>query len=387
MTMASRNLPVHAALIGLSSSAVTSWASAAHLPALLTPTGRSKITISALLNSSVDAAKSAIEKYNLPTDTKAYGTPEDLAADQDISLVICNTRVDKHYETVISSVKAGKDVYLEWPIAAKQEHIDDLVESAKKSGSRIAVGLQRRWAPPVVKLRQILDDGNGKLGKVLSSDFRAFGGTNDRDILPKGLRYFTQKEVGGNPIVIGLGHLLDFVLSVVGKLEPASVSHKAQIQRPNVGIRDPSTKKIVEQTTTDVPDLLSFQGKIVPSSRTATNATLSGYFRRGPPFPNTPALTWSINCEHGEIRITSVTSMSLQAFENDGPAAIQIHYFENDEVEEVEWDWSEMQKEVPILARDVMTCLYAFADGKNEEDGWVGIEDAANYARMINRFL
>ena len=204
--MTSRTLPVHAALIGLSSSAVTSWASAAHLPALLTPTGRSKITISALLNSSVDAAKSAIQKYDLPAETKAYGTPEDLAADPDIDLVICNTRVDKHYETIISSVKAGKDVYLEWPIAAKQEHIDELVESAKRSGSRVAVGLQRRWAPPVVKLRETLDGGKGRLGKILSSDVRAFGGTNDREIPPTGLKYFAQKEIGGNPVVIGLGH-------------------------------------------------------------------------------------------------------------------------------------------------------------------------------------
>jgi hypothetical protein len=204
--MTSTTHPVRAALIGLSSSAVTSWASAAHLPALLTATGRSKITITALSNSSTEAAKSAIQRYGLPNETKAYGSPEDLAADPDIDLVICNTRVDKHFETVIPSVKAGKDVYVEWPIAAKREHINELVDAAKKSGSRVAVGLQRRWAPPVVKLRGVLNGGKGRLGKVLSSEVRAFGGTKDREILPIGLRYFAHKEVGGNQIVIGVGH-------------------------------------------------------------------------------------------------------------------------------------------------------------------------------------
>jgi predicted dehydrogenase len=204
--MTSNLRPVRAALIGLSSSAATSWASAAHLPALLTETGRSKIAISALSNSSTRAAKTAIQTYGLPDHTKAYGSPDDLAADSDIDLVICNTRVDKHFETIISSVKAGKDVYVEWPIAAKREHIDELVEAAKKSGSRVAVGLQRRWAPPVVKLREVLNGGKGKLGKVLSSDVRAFGGTKDREILPTGLRYFAQREIGGNVIVIGVGH-------------------------------------------------------------------------------------------------------------------------------------------------------------------------------------
>lgn len=198
--------PVRAALIGLSSSAITSWASAAHLPALLTPTGRSKITISALLNSSEHAAKSAIQQYKLPAETKAYGSAEDLASDPDIDLVICNTRVDKHYETIIPSVRAGKDVYVEWPIAAKKEHIDELVEAARQSGSRVAVGLQRRWSPPVLALRDILAGGKGNLGKVLSSQVQTSGGTMDREILPTGLSYFADKDVGGNPIVIGVGH-------------------------------------------------------------------------------------------------------------------------------------------------------------------------------------
>ncbi|MBO1765171.1 Gfo/Idh/MocA family oxidoreductase, partial [Escherichia coli] len=125
-------LPQRAALIGLSSSAATSWAATAHLPGLLTPAGRSKITIAALLNSSVDAAKSAIRDYKLPAETKAYGSPEDLAADPDIDLVICNTRVDKHYETILPSVKAGKDVFVEWPIAANLDQIRELVEAAEK---------------------------------------------------------------------------------------------------------------------------------------------------------------------------------------------------------------------------------------------------------------
>ena len=145
--------------------------------------------------------------------------------------------------------------------------------------------------------------------------------------------------------------------------------------------------QIVEHTKTDVPDLVSFHGTIAQSSQTAPDATLSYYFRRGQPFPNTPALTWSINCENGEILITSATSMSFQASDKDGPVIIKVHYFENNQVEELKWDWSEMQKEVPIIGRDVMGCLYALADGKKEGDGWVGLEDAANHARIIDKFL
>lgn len=202
--MAPQPHPLRTALIGLSSSAATSWAAAAHLPGLLSSTGQSKFAIKALLNSSVEAAKSAVEHYNLPTSTKTYGSPEDLAADPDIDLVICNTRVDKHYEVIIPSIRAGKDVFVEWPIAGKKSHIDDIVAAAQHSGSRVAVGLQRRWNPIVSKARQLVQDG--KLGKLLNVEARQFGATNDRDVLPSSLRYFLQREVGGNVITIGVGH-------------------------------------------------------------------------------------------------------------------------------------------------------------------------------------
>lgn len=206
VTMTASSPPLRTALIGLSSSAATSWASVAHLPALLSEKGRTKFAIKALLNSSTDAAKSAIKTYQLAANTKAYGSPEDLAADPDIDLVICNTRVDKHYETIIPSLRAGKDVFVEWPIAAKKEHIDEIVETAKQSGSRVAVGLQRRWNPIVSKVRELLNGNDAKLGKLLSVEARQYGATNDREILPPGLKYFTQKEIGGNVIVIGVGH-------------------------------------------------------------------------------------------------------------------------------------------------------------------------------------
>lgn len=98
-------------------------------------------------------------------------------------------------------------------------------------------------------------------------------------------------------------------------------------------------------------------------------------------------LTWSINCEHGEIRVVSVTSPFLRFHEGDGPVTIQVHNFDSDEVKDVAWDWSEEQKQVPIIARDIMKSLLDFAGGKKEGDGWVGLKDAAEYAEIINSFL
>jgi len=198
--------PIRVALIGLSTSAKTSWASAAHLPYLLSPAGLAKFQIVALLNSSVDAARAAISTYNLPPTTRAYGSPADIAADPDVDLVVCNTRVDVHESTIEASVAAGKAVFCEWPLAQNSAHAGALVAKANGAGTldKTIVGLQGRVFPLVQNLREVI--ASGGIGKVLSSEVRIFGGLNDREILPKSLEYFTDSEVGGNIYTIGFAH-------------------------------------------------------------------------------------------------------------------------------------------------------------------------------------
>lgn len=76
--------PIRVGIIGLSKAASTSWAGAAHFPYLMASDG--KYEIKALCNSSVESAQKAIEAFNLPSTTKAYGDPQDLANDKEVSL-------------------------------------------------------------------------------------------------------------------------------------------------------------------------------------------------------------------------------------------------------------------------------------------------------------
>lgn len=196
---------IRTAIIGLSANAATSWASNAHLPYLLSPRGRKHYKITALCNTSVQAAQKAIEKY-FPDDTdiKAYGDAQSLAADTDIDLVVCCTRVDVHHLSSFDAVKSYKNVFIEWPLAQDASHASELTQAIGDTGKGSIVGLQGRFAPPVVRIKELLD--NGDIGRILSSEVRAFGGTNDREAVASGLEYFSKREVGGNVYTIGLGH-------------------------------------------------------------------------------------------------------------------------------------------------------------------------------------
>lgn len=181
--------------------------------------------------------------------------------------------------------------------------------------------------------------------------------------------------------------VLDFVQAAIGRLDTSSIRSKSQVERPNIRFQDPATNEFVGQTVSSIPDLLTLHGTLAASPQTAPNATLAFQFRSGPAFPGTPMLTWTVECERGEIKLISETSPFLRFSDADGPVTIQVHDFESGEVKEVPWDWTEEQKNVPVIARGVMKSVLDFADGKKEGDGWVGLKDAAEFARVIESFM
>lgn len=200
--------PIKVGFIGLSST--QSWAVWAHLPYLASS---SKYEITALCNSSLSSAHAAIKAHNLPPTTKAYATPAELAADADIDLVICSVRVDKHYDALMPALKAGKDVFCEWPLAKDAAQAEEMLAVAKEKGVRTLVGLQAGVSPGMRKVREVLV--SGRIGKVLSSTFHGtpkfFGGTEY-----EGLAYQNDPSVGGNMVTI-YGVHCEFLLSLICK--------------------------------------------------------------------------------------------------------------------------------------------------------------------------
>lgn len=200
--MASR---IRIGLVGLSKSSTgISWASTAHLPYLHSPRGQAKYEIVAVCNSSIESARKAVIDFDLSPNTETYGDAAQLATNPNIDLVVCNVRVDRHHKIIRPSVEAGKAVFCEWPLAHDIDHVQDLVKLAHDKGGRTMIGLQGRFSPLILKVKDLLEQG--RIGKVLSSDARVSGMTDDRAVFYSSMDYFTQREVGGNMVTIGIGH-------------------------------------------------------------------------------------------------------------------------------------------------------------------------------------
>lgn len=177
------------------------------------------------------------------------------------------------------------------------------------------------------------------------------------------------------------------MLSAIGDVDYSTVQAKAQIQRPDVRIRNPNTKDTIETVRSDVPDLVSLNARLDSLPRVADDATLSFFFRRGQPFPGTSRVTWILNLEHGEIKVESPTAGFLEQGPDDEPITIHVHRYNDDTIEAIKWSWSSEEAALPLLSRSVSATLFAFADGRPAGDGWVGVEDAARRAVLIEKLI
>ncbi|KAI1736262.1 hypothetical protein F4680DRAFT_432338 [Xylaria scruposa] len=349
--------PIRVAIIGLSAGAITGWASRVHLPYLLSPAGKSRFEIIALCNSSIAAAKKAIITYGLPSETRAYGTPADLAADPDVQLVICCTRVDKHYETSLPSIKAGKDVFVEWPLAENSAKAGDLTNAAKEAGGRTVVGLQGWFIPTTLKLKELVE--SGRIGKITSSELRGAGWTSDRASISSATKYFLDRKVGGNLVTIGFGHIFDWVQHTLGDIQ--NIQSRLQLQRHSLEVWDSDTGSYIGMAESDVPDLIYVSGKLPNTQHIAQDATMHFRFRRAQAFQGESALVWSILGEKGEIRLKAASNTMLQ-ISSLADVTIHVDDHETGKVELVDFQWGPYS-DLSFIARSYGPLYEAYASG------------------------
>ena len=224
-------------LVGLSTSKDFSntgaWALSAHLPFLI---ASSHYKVVALLNSSIQSAEASIAFHNLGPDVKAYGSPEDLAKDDTVDLVVVSVMVGKHYALAKPALLAGKNLFGEWPLGANLREAEELAELARAKDVKTIVGLQARPSVVVQKIKEVLD--SGKIGKILSTNVVAsFQGFGIRT-WPADADYYLDENSGGNSLTISFGHCEYSVLVVL------SASPKLLIQSSSHRLLQPPLRRI-----------------------------------------------------------------------------------------------------------------------------------------------
>jgi predicted dehydrogenase len=93
---------------------------------------------------------------------------QDVFARTDIDAVLIATPDHLHCAMLIAAIKAGKDVYIEKPLAMTMEELNEAVDVVKASDRVVQVGTQLRSLPQAVAARRFV--ASGGLGKRLKAE-------------------------------------------------------------------------------------------------------------------------------------------------------------------------------------------------------------------------
>ncbi|HZU28857.1 MAG TPA: Gfo/Idh/MocA family oxidoreductase [Bryobacteraceae bacterium] len=90
---------------------------------------------------------------------KTYENYMDLLADPSIDAVFISTPEHLHYPMFMAAIKAGKNIYVEKPLAHTIEQGEEMVKAAEQSGKVVQVGTQNRSNSLYIQAQKMVADG------------------------------------------------------------------------------------------------------------------------------------------------------------------------------------------------------------------------------------
>lgn len=138
----------------------------------------------------------------------ATASEKEIISNPQINTIAVLTRHDSHANLTIKSLRSGKNVYCEKPLALKSEDLKKIEkELIKKNHSHLMVGFNRRFAPFSIKLKEFFKDRS----EPVYINYRVNAG-----YLPPS-HWLHQSMIGGGRLIGEACHFIDLVSYLIGK--------------------------------------------------------------------------------------------------------------------------------------------------------------------------
>ncbi|MEE2047600.1 Gfo/Idh/MocA family oxidoreductase, partial [Nocardiopsis tropica] len=170
--------------------------------------------------------------------------PFELICDPSVDLVTVAVKVPAHRELVLAALAAGKAVYSESPLGATTAQTEEMAAAAGRLHT--AIGLQGRHNPSVRRAGQIVAEG--RLGRLLSARVAATTYGNGPETV-SAYAYFDKAAAGAGFLTIAVGHVLDVVEAVLGRV--TEIDARTELLWPRVRLTDTG-----EMSVRETPDHL-----------------------------------------------------------------------------------------------------------------------------------
>ena len=123
-----------------------------------------------------DTSDFALEQFGKWAGADAFATRDyrELLERQDIDAVAICTPDGLHEEHTLAALEAGKDVYLEKPMATTTQSCDRILEAIDETGRKCMIGFCLRCSPVMIRAKELIE--RGVVGEVKAVWIRHFVG-------------------------------------------------------------------------------------------------------------------------------------------------------------------------------------------------------------------
>ena len=262
----------------IGASAERGWAKLAHVPAVQQLAGLELVAVASGSQRKADAAAKAFGAK------RGYADGKDLIRDPDVDLVTIAVKVPDHRELVLAALGAGKHIYCEWPLGRNLAETAELAKAAQSANVHVAIGLQTRLNPALLRARELID--SGAIGRPLSA--RVFSTTVAFGPQVEAAMAFAEDAENGVTLVTIQGaHTVDFAIALLGPL--ADLSALTTIQYSNIQVGEPPASQV-----RSTPDHL------LVLARSSADAVVSIEVAGGRP-PQAVPFRMEVTGEHGDL--------------------------------------------------------------------------------------
>ncbi len=143
-----------------------------------------------------------------------FKSKEDFLKNENVDIVNICTPNGTHHSICIDSLRAGKHVLVEKPMALSSIDCNRMIEVAKKCNREIFVVKQNRFNPPVQELKKLI--AGEKLGKIFMVSVNCFWNRNGdyyKNSLWKG-----KKDLDGGALFTQFSHFIDIFYYLFGDI-------------------------------------------------------------------------------------------------------------------------------------------------------------------------
>ncbi|MEA5005220.1 MAG: bi-domain-containing oxidoreductase [Rikenellaceae bacterium] len=141
------------------------------------------------------------KKFGFSHSTTNY---KDILTDCDIDLVMITTRHDLHAGMVMEALNAGKNVFVEKPLALNEDELSLITHAYTNSGKSLTVGFNRRFSPHIKKIKSLVGDSQMNVITTMNAGY-----------IPANV-WVHDMKVGGGRIIGEACHYIDLISYLTG---------------------------------------------------------------------------------------------------------------------------------------------------------------------------